>query len=198
MNFELLLMVIIIIMLFMQFDMRHHNKIASAVAAATAPAKSSFLAHLLPGGGYDSREQFHNNPEVVANNELNDFLNVCSSNIGAKAKCCDDPCGDDLEYAVHEYGGPGLGYNDWAKAQAISPQVLKNHGEFVEDRLEYSKSNNITGRTYSPDTEVNYNEIPWQGIRGRPQAVKVCNPSQLAEANQNCYASKPRISWDSS
>ncbi len=189
-HLEILLMVIIIILLFTQYSLQQKS-------VTVAPVKSTFLS-----GNVDGREQMdvdnYNNPEGTANQEQTDYYNVCMGGIGARAPSCDDPCTSDLEYATHNFGGVNMSFADWAKAQSIDPQVMKNHDEFIRDRLDYSKTNNIVGRTYSPDTHDGYNEQKWVGIRGRPVAVKVCNPSQLAEANQAVYASKSRITWDSS
>jgi hypothetical protein len=128
-------------------------------------------------------------------NEHAEYFTSCGGNQAVAYSS--DPCASDLEYAVHEYGGVGLDFKDWATAQSVDPSIIRNHKDFVKDRLA-NNTVNITGRTYSPDAHESYNEIPWQGIRGRPEAVAICNPQNMPEANQAVYASKPRLTWDSS
>jgi hypothetical protein len=192
MHLETLLIVVIIIMLFIQYDRMHHKApapVPAPVIVQTPAPVSKFV---------DGREQFDQYAnERTANQDNIDYYQTCTGGDSARAPCT-DPCSSDLEYAVHEYGGEGVGYAGWALAQNVDPQVIQNHSEFVKDRLENSKSSNITGRTYSPSTHDSYNEIPWQGIRGRPQSVKICNPQMMPEANQAVYASEQRITWKSS
>lgn len=195
MGLETLLVVVILIMLFIQYDKNHHKPQPAATVAvpvavpSTDATKSSFL---------DGREQFDQYVnERTANQDNIDYYQTCGTGNTARSPCV-DPCSGDLEYSVHEYGATGMDYKAWAAAQSIDPQVIQNHSEFIKDRLENSKTSNITGRTYSPSVHDNYNEIPWVGIRGRPQAVKICNPQLMPEANQAVYASSQRITWSSS
>jgi hypothetical protein len=107
-------------------------------------------------------------------------------------------CGDDdkFSYAINEFGAPGLEFKDWVTSQSVDPQVLKNHAEFVRDRIS-DNPQNITGRTYSPDMHDSYDPIPWVGLR-RPQAVPVCNPTQVPDVDYNLYESRPKFTWRSS
>jgi hypothetical protein len=188
MHFEILLTVVIIIMLFMQYDAKHCKNtkpaVAPAIVADTTPVPKPV-------------ESFAGDYEKTANQENIDYYQACNLGDSARAPCS-DPCNGDLEYSTHEYGAEGLDFKDWAKAQSIDPQVIKNHNEFVNDRLANSKTDNITGRTYSPDSHESYDAISWIGIRGRPQAVKICNPQQMPDINPALYTSKQRLTWASS
>ena len=110
---------------------------------------------------------------------------------------CDD---NKFTYAVNEYGAPGMTYKDWVASQAVDPQVLRNHAEFVKNRTtgELSNSQNITGRTYTPDMHTSYDPIAWQGLR-RPQALPAgtyCNPDQVSDMDHSLFAQKPSLVWD--
>lgn len=193
-NLEALLMVIIIVMLYIQYDKTRTQgefKKVDVAAEPTAPVQAPTSA--APVEGMSDRDDYGR----TANQENIDYYQTCGLDSGAQAPCS-DPCSSDLEYAVHEYGGAGLDFKDWAAAQSIDPQVIKNHGEFIKDRLNNEKTTNITGRTYSPDSHESYNEVPWIGIRGRPQMVKQCNPQQMPDSNLAVYATEQRITWKSS
>jgi hypothetical protein len=190
MNMEILLITVIIIMLFIQYDRRHHKKPVAAPVAAPVPAET--VSKMI------NRENMEGDFEATANNDNIDYYQTCGSSTGARA-ACSDPCNGDNEYAVYNYGSEGLDFKDWAAAQAIDPQVIKNHGEFIKDRLANSKTDNITGRTYSPSEHDSYNPINgWVGILGRPQMVKVCNPQQVNDVNPAVYATEQRMKWKSS
>ena len=107
-------------------------------------------------------------------------------------------CGEDdkFPYAVNEFGAPGMTYKDWVASQSVDTQVIKNHAEFVKDRLG-NNTQNITGRTYSPDSHDSYDPIPWVGLR-RPQAVAVCNPTQVSDVDYDLYSKNPTFTWKSS
>lgn len=107
---------------------------------------------------------------------------------------CDE--NDKFEYAIHEFGEPGMEFKDWVASQAVDAQVFKNHAEFVKDR--FTDNNRlITGRTYSPDSHSSYDPIPWIGLR-RPQAVPTCNPTQVPDLDYNLFESRPTFTWRSS
>lgn len=105
----------------------------------------------------------------------------------------------DSSGAVHgaeNFGTAGVVYDDYLTAVGVDPQAVKNHSEFVKDRFAQNNQN-ILGRTYSPDSHDSYDPIPWVGIRGRPQAVPVSNPTQVPDVDHDLYASKPAITWRS-
>jgi hypothetical protein len=86
-------------------------------------------------------------------------------------------------------------YSDWVKAQAVDPQVMQNHSDFIKDMK--ASSGNVTGRTYTPQGESDgYNDIPWVGLR-KPQNVPVGNPTQLSEFNNTNYTNSPTFTWAS-
>lgn len=128
-------------------------------------------------------------PEKAAQSENAEYF---SGPQGADTQSCDDK----FEFAVNEFGGPGMDFKDWVAAQSVDPQVMKNHTEFVKDRLG-SNTQNITGRTYSPDSHDSFDPIPWVGLR-RPQAVAVGNPDQVPDIDRSLYENKPKFTWSSS
>ena len=135
------------------------------------------------------------NPEKNSISENAEYFTGCSDSAAIKATCEGDQA-----FATNDYGTPGMDFKDWVSSQAVDPQVLKNHAEFVKDRLDVVGSN-ITGRTYDPGYRLGEMEgsdaVPWIGIRGRPQNVKICNPTQLTDFNENSYTDKPKLTWSS-
>lgn len=103
-------------------------------------------------------------------------------------------------YAVNEFGAPGLDYSDWVKAQGVDPEVRKNHAEFINERIGGAGVQGAitTGRTYSPDANDSYDPYPWIGIRGRPAAVPVCNPTQMPDTDFDYYPTQRKMTWNSS
>lgn len=113
---------------------------------------------------------------------------------GQTAAACAD---DNFTYAVDEFGAPGLEFKDWAMNQAVDAQMVKNHTEFVKDRVGGDAAQNTMGRTYSPDTEIDGDQTHWIGLR-RPQAVAVNNPDQVPDVKASWYSTKPTFTWASS
>jgi hypothetical protein len=112
----------------------------------------------------------------------------------ARSECT--PCaGDDYPYAVNEFGAPGMSYKDWVATQSVDAAVIKNHAEFVKDRVK-TKGANLIGATYSPDSHTS-DQVHWIGLR-RPQAVRVDNPTQVPDMNLDWFDKKAKFSWDSS
>jgi len=127
--------------------------------------------------------------EKAAFTENIEYFNTCGEQIAQNMDgCVNSP----MTYAINAYGMPGADYTDWVKSQAVDPQVISNHTEFVQDRL--GDNQLATGRTYSPDSNDSYEPIPWQGLR-RPQAVPVCNPTQVPDVDYNLYESKTKLKW---
>ena len=102
-------------------------------------------------------------------------------------------CDGDLDFANNAYGAPDMEFKDWAASMAIDKEVVKNHAEYVKDRYN-SKTQNITGRTYSPDSHESYDPIKWIGLR-RPQAVPVDNPTQVPDVDKSLYERKSTFTW---
>ena len=109
-------------------------------------------------------------------------------------KSDDVDSGDGVSYSVGGYG-PGMDYKDWTATQAVDMQVIKNHAEFVKDRLG-DNSETVTGRTWSPDDHTS-DQIPWVGLR-RPEAVPVSGYStQVPDMNLDWFKTKPVFTWSS-
>lgn len=131
----------------------------------------------------------YKNPESFTTGEHSEYFT------GVKNDEC-SPCNDEnFTYAVHEFGAPNLDFKDWVTSQAVDPQVLKNHAEFVKNKIKYEDNKVIvTGRTYSPDSHDSYDPIPWSGLK-RPQAVAVRSPTQVPDIDYNLYDTKPSIRY---
>ncbi len=126
-----------------------------------------------------------------------EYFDTCKPDVGSTMDCLCD--GDDkFQYAINEFGGPGMEYKDYVTAQSIDPQVVKNHSEFVKDRID--KGALWTGRTYTPEMRSEMegsDSVPWMGIRGRATNVAVCDPTQVADYNENSYVNKKKLTWSS-
>jgi len=127
-------------------------------------------------------------PEVSALQENFEYFTQCKDprEAGKLNSMCSD---GNFDYAKNEFGAPNLSYADWVASQAVDKQVIVNHREFVKDRIGERNTQNITGRTYAMG-ELESDQIFWQGIRGRPKAVPICNPTQLPDINYDWYATK--------
>lgn len=108
----------------------------------------------------------------------------------------ENTCDDKLTYAVDPFGAPDMDFKDYIASQSVDQQVIKNHAEFVKDRMS-NNSQNITGRTFSPG-ELEADQVTWWGIRGRPQSVPYYNPTQVPDVDKSWYSQKPKLSWASS
>jgi hypothetical protein len=138
-------------------------------------------------------------PEVASMTENAEHFESCRNSAEDTARALDCMCdGDDkFEYAVNEFGAPGMEYKDWVASQSIDPTVIKNHAEFVADRQK-TVGGNMLGKTYSPDSHSSDSSVPWVGLR-RPQAVPICSPTQIPDSvNLDAYNIKPKFTWDSS
>lgn len=137
-------------------------------------------------------------PEAASLSEQAEHFEGCRNSADDTARALDCMCeGDDkFEYAVNEFGAPGMEFKDWVASQSVDPTVIKNHAEFVKDR-EKIRGDNVTGKTFSPDSHDSYDPLPWIGLR-RPQAVAVCNPTQVSDMDVNLFSAKPKFTWSSS
>ncbi len=110
---------------------------------------------------------------------------------------CDDCTNNDLAFAKFDYGGPNMDFKDYVAADAVSPQVAKNHKEYVKDRIGEFQTQNITGRTFMVDTGVEADpSVPWVGIRGRPQHVPLFNPTQMPDVDAPRYYKQQKLVWN--
>ena len=91
------------------------------------------------------------------------------------------------------FNGSEMDYKTWVANQAIDPQVIKNHKEFVTDRLKSKE--NITGRAYTPDSHQ-AEQVNWIGIRGRPQAIPYRgNPDQEPDIDKSWFPTTQKLKW---
>lgn len=138
------------------------------------------------------------NVEANALAEQSEHFESCRNSAEDTARALDCMCegNDNFQYAVNEFGAPGMEFKDWVASQSVDPTVIKNHAEFVSDRFNNQKQMG-TGATYSPDSHDSFDPVPWVGIRGRPQAVAVCNPTQVPDLDENMFARGPKLVWNS-
>jgi hypothetical protein len=130
--------------------------------------------------------------EALASNQ--EHFQACMN--GPKLTPDDCDCtGDTFDYAVHEYGGAGMSYKDWVATQSIDKAVVDNHASFVKDRLGDNDMAVVTGRTYALPDHESYQPTPWIGIRGRPRAVAICNPTEVVDDDISYYATKDKLTW---
>lgn len=87
---------------------------------------------------------------------------------------------------------PGWDFASWTSSQVIDSQTVKNHREFVKDRLK-NKSQNIIGRV-RPSDSLEVTPVPWVGLR-RPQKVPIGNFPMIADVDYNWYADKQTLRW---
>jgi hypothetical protein len=104
--------------------------------------------------------------------------------------------GDHVIGKTEYFGNMGMEYKDYVANMAIDPSVKRNHADFVKDRIKTTQ--NITGKTYSPDFHDSYDPVPWQGIRGRPQGVPFNNPDQVPDIDRGLFSKRPQMTWSSS
>ncbi|MHB2028941.1 MAG: hypothetical protein ACYCPT_09010 [Acidimicrobiales bacterium] len=101
---------------------------------------------------------------------------------------------NDLLYAENPYGAKGIDYHEFIASQAISPEVVANHAQFVKSR--WSKGEGWTGSTFSPDKKISGDVYPWVGLR-RPEKVPICNPTQIPTFTYSDFEPHSSIAWGS-
>lgn len=181
MKVKILTLIIIVLLLFIFVDNRYYKKNSESCTSARKCHKKPDNPNKLPeASAIESNAEYFGN--CAANASMKNAMNACTD--------------DDYKYAVDDFGAPGADFKDWVAAQSVDLQVVKNHAEYVADR-ESTTTQNITGRTYSPDAHDSYDPIPWVGLR-RPQAVPTCNPTQVPDVNYDLYEKDPKFTWKSS
>ena len=120
-----------------------------------------------------------------------------SENLEHFSSCAAEKCDTGTVVGTaNEFGGTGGDFRDWAMSQAVDAQVLVNHREFVKDRFG-NNNQNITGRTFAMGEVEGTDQVPWQGILGRPQAVESCNPTQQPDVDMRNFTTSQRFRWKS-
>lgn len=137
-------------------------------------------------------------PEAKAIAEQVEHFTTCGDGAGGIPDV-DTLCrGDSFNYAINEYGAPGMGYKDWAASQSVDGAVVANHAAFVRDRADPVQAGGIiTGRTFALPDHESYQPTPWIGIRGRPTRVPVCNPTEVTDDDEYWYPSAQKLVWRS-
>lgn len=150
---------------------------------------NQLLSYVMPNAQKkaDSEKSY----DEVADDKLGEnqeYFAVCKDQ-GDVNKVLDCVCGDsEPSFAKWDYGNPNMSWSDYAASQAIDDKTVVNHLTFVRDRRGLGPEGEfITGRTWSPDSHDSYDPIPWVGIRGRPEYVQQCNPTQVPDIDTNLY-----------
>jgi len=137
-------------------------------------------------------------PEGTALKENAEFFTAQSSGSDSlNYTCADDGT---FAYATSDFGAPGMDYKDWVTAQSVDAAVVKNHNEFVKDRVG-DNTKNVTGPAMAMGELEGTDQVPWQGIRGRPQAIPTAslgNPTQVPDVDPNAFTKGPKFTWNSS
>lgn len=181
----LLIAAIIILMYIMLVDRKEKQQVASSTgqvaATQTAGGGESFApkAKLTPEQYATSQnlEHFYSSSLMTAKNEM----------LGL------DP---DHAFGAEGFMSPSQDFKDYITGLAVDQQVVKNHTEFVKDRVN-GTDQNILGKTYAMPDEIETDSTPWMGLR-RPQAVPTDgNTTQLTDNSEYGYTTKPTFSWRS-
>jgi hypothetical protein len=194
---------IVAILLLVAYVYKYHMHESFVPLGAMLPSfKKSHSGGMLTGG--DPTEHFGcsagkgckcpkcASPEWNALMENSEYFAECKD--AASAAHTGDTCGNrELSYADNDFGRPDMEFKDWVASQVIEDDVIKNHGEYVKDRLS-SDNQLITGRVFTPDMHDSYDPIPWSGLF-RPQAVPVCNPTQVPDVDYDLYAKEQTLKW---
>lgn len=180
----ILVVVIIALIAKLYCDRKAQQTGDMTVRGKPAPVKSKVtITYTRPQGGIASAE---------ASSTRENLEHFATTATGSPADC-----DGDLAYATNPYGGADMDFKSWAAQQAVDPQVLKNHAEFVKDRSDLGGI--TTGRTYTPaSSHDSYNPATgWVGLR-KPQAVDTNNPTQVPDTDYAHYKIAPTFTWNSS
>lgn len=180
----LLIAAIIILMYIMLVDRKEKQQVASStgqVAATQTADEESFApkAKLTPEQYATSQnlEHFYSSSLITAKNEM----------LGL------DP---DHAFGAEGFMSQNQDFKDYITGLAVDQQVVKNHTEFVKDRVN-GTDQNILGKTYAMPDEIETDSTPWMGLR-RPQAVPTDgNTQQLTDNSDYGYTKKATFSWRS-
>lgn len=196
---EAILITFIILLLFAHFSRQKDSVTSGSKTWDCVDRKSGDVTSVTMNYSHGSMckcKDCSGNTEKKAAAEHLEYFENCQDSADLKNAMAGDCTDDKFSYAVNSFGAPDLSFSDWVAAQAVETDVIKNHAEFVKDRAN-TKTQNILGRTYSPDSHESYDPIPWVGLR-RPQAVTTCNPTQVPDVNYDLYNAKPTFTWSSS
>lgn len=100
------------------------------------------------------------------------------------------PVGNEKDYSVEDYGGE-KSYMDWVGDKLISPDMYRNHEEYVQNDI----SRLGTGRTISYDMHDSYDPIKWAGLY-RPQRLPQeaeGTPDAIPDLDKSLYSVGPSI-----
>jgi len=175
---SLLIAALIILILYLSgYGMKDVKRLASS----EAPKVAADGAATPPAPAAESYE------EKIAEHQSNNMKSLVAadngSNFALGGSC---PEADQIDFAVNEFGAPGLDYQAWVGSQAVDDQVIKNHVDFVANIRGLGPNGTFTGRTYSPDSHDSYDPIPWIGLR-RPEFVNIQNPTSFSDTDYSLY-----------
>lgn len=181
---------------------------ANNAAAANGAAANNGAANNAAAANYVAANNANANAEGVRGRNYDaaigdhmrqnsEYFAVCGGD--SSGELVASACGPNpsTSFAKFDYGAPNMDYKEYVASQAVDNKTIENHLEFVRDRKGLGPEGEfITGRTYSPDSHDSYDPVPWVGIRGRPQAVPQCNPTQVPDLDTNLFkGNRPYCFW---
>jgi hypothetical protein len=99
------------------------------------------------------------------------------------------PRDGESDYAVEKYGDKGTSYMDWLGGNLISPEMEKNHQEYISKDIALIG----VGRAMSYDQNDSYNPVDWTGLR-RPQNVPFSGTAdQIADMDHSIFMDRSTI-----
>jgi len=194
--FALIIAIVICVLACVVKAPRRSRKVAAPVDELVCVNKTTgATANVTVTPHDDRRSRNYDDMTASAMVENSEYFTTCSGG-GASPNC---PAEDNLESAQWSFGPDGTDYKDFVTSWSVEDAVISSHRQFVEDRKGLSdKGEFLTGRTYSPDSHDSYDPMPWAGIRGRPQYVEQCNPTQVPDIDTNLFKKNTTYKFNSS
>jgi len=202
---DAILIVIIIILVFILIKnsgKKNENPVAApATTGSGSQAQTEGFgreSRLVQDIKIDDKTQTYENLTQKALDENYEYFATCKGGTKSalQTAVCNDKCDENAEDSF-DFASKGQSYQDFVSSWALDDKVIENHMNFVKDRKGLGPEGEfVTGRTYSPDSHDSYDPIPWIGIRGRPQYVQQCNPTQVPDMDTNLFkGNRPFCFW---
>jgi hypothetical protein len=136
-------------------------------------------------------------PEGATLKENAEFFTAQSAGSDHLVYACGDE--DKFAFAVDDFGAPGMDYKSYIASQSVDAAVVKNHMEFVKDRVG-DNTKNVTGPTRSFGEIEDDGGAKWIGLR-RPQAIpesSMGSPTQVTDFRESGFTKTAKFTWNSS
>ena len=178
---ESLLIVALVVLILYLSGYKMQDLMKKVPSASDRAQQQSSDKSAVAGGSESYDEKIANNRREKLEQSM-DPENGSNYSLGSSC-----PESEQIDFAVNEYGAPGLDYNSWVSSQAVDDQVIKNHVDFVANIRGNGPNGSATGRSgNSPDSHDSYDPVPWVGLR-RPQYVSMQNPTQVPDTDLGLY-----------